>query len=305
VVDVQEGSYTQEYVRALELRFRKADKALLKLRESTQHIVSGSLIKYLDPPEPDDGGPHGIAASFQALALNGQPPDPGFQGESSSAMLAKAAAAVKSGRPSINDRRASAPKPWTLPPESHLFICRNTKTNIFCSGMNTIETSLIYRFPILACLVALSHFTSRTSTSSYRCCIDPHSKTDWLDSFISATMTLHQRCFLFWLLVRCISQIPTYPPKIATSLRGDGTIKWSFAVTLSVGSQQRTIFKPTAQVFLSDRRAHDSSLITVGRPLSEVYLQFPRELVDRGFWAAPRTGHWWPSPQSQGPHDQH
>ncbi|KAJ7897681.1 hypothetical protein B0H14DRAFT_2676515 [Mycena olivaceomarginata] len=31
-------------------------------------------------------------------------------------MLAKAAVAVKSGRPSINDRRASAPKPWTLPP---------------------------------------------------------------------------------------------------------------------------------------------------------------------------------------------
>ncbi|KAJ7331310.1 hypothetical protein DFH08DRAFT_814626 [Mycena albidolilacea] len=93
VVDIHEGSYTQEYVRALELRFRNADKALLKLRESTQHIVSGSLIKYLDPPEPDDGGPHGIAASFQALALNGPPPDPGFQGESSSAMLAKAAVA--------------------------------------------------------------------------------------------------------------------------------------------------------------------------------------------------------------------
>ncbi|KAK7008321.1 Zn(2)-C6 fungal-type domain-containing protein [Favolaschia claudopus] len=74
---------------------------------------------YIDPssePGPDDGF-HGAAASFQALSLNGTaPPDPGFQGQSSSSMLVKAAVALKSGRPSNNDKTAPGAKPWPLTP---------------------------------------------------------------------------------------------------------------------------------------------------------------------------------------------
>ncbi|KAF7355975.1 Zn(2)-C6 fungal-type domain-containing protein [Mycena venus] len=115
-IQVPGGTYTNEYVENLELRLKNAEKALLKIRQPGPHLVSGSLIRYIDPPKPDDGGPHGIAASFQALSLNGPPPDSGYQGESSAAMLVKAAVSVKSGRPSVNDRRAPAPKPWTLQP---------------------------------------------------------------------------------------------------------------------------------------------------------------------------------------------
>ncbi|KAJ7897627.1 fungal-specific transcription factor domain-containing protein [Mycena olivaceomarginata] len=84
-----------------------------------QHLASGilkGLIKPLPPPHPADSGPQDIAASFEALFLNDPPPDPGFQGESSVAMLVKTAVAIKSGRLSIRDRKTPAPDPWNLKP---------------------------------------------------------------------------------------------------------------------------------------------------------------------------------------------
>ncbi|KAF7355948.1 Zn(2)-C6 fungal-type domain-containing protein [Mycena venus] len=70
----------------------------------------------MPPPHPADSDPHGIAASFEVLFLDEPPPDPGFQGESSVGMLVKAAVALKSGQPSIKERRAPASGPWTLRP---------------------------------------------------------------------------------------------------------------------------------------------------------------------------------------------
>ncbi|KAJ7358579.1 fungal-specific transcription factor domain-containing protein [Mycena albidolilacea] len=116
VADIQEVSYTREYVENLELRLKNAVDAL---RQPGQHLASGilkGLIKPLPPPHPADSGPQGIAASFEALFLDDPPPDPGFQGESSVAMLVKTAVAMKSGRPSIRDRKTPAPDPWNLKP---------------------------------------------------------------------------------------------------------------------------------------------------------------------------------------------
>ncbi|KAJ6528906.1 fungal-specific transcription factor domain-containing protein [Mycena capillaripes] len=118
VADIQGygGAYSRDYVEHLELRLKTAEDALQKLRAPGQHLVSGALRGLIKNtlPHPDDYGPHGIAASFQALSLDGPPPDPGFQGESSAAMLVKVAVAIKSGKPSLTDEKSPAPKPWTL-----------------------------------------------------------------------------------------------------------------------------------------------------------------------------------------------
>ncbi|KAJ7905871.1 fungal-specific transcription factor domain-containing protein [Mycena leptocephala] len=120
IADIQDpgGPYSHDYVENLELQLRSAEEALLTLREPERHLVSGLLKGLKKPiaPHPDDYDPLGIDASFQALSLDGPPPDPGFQGEFSDAMLAKVAVAVKSGRrrPSTSDQKSPAPKPWTL-----------------------------------------------------------------------------------------------------------------------------------------------------------------------------------------------
>ncbi|KAF8197733.1 fungal-specific transcription factor domain-containing protein [Mycena galopus ATCC 62051] len=116
VSDIQRGSYTRAYVESLELRLKNAEE---ELRQPGQHLVSGiikRLIKPLTPPHPRDSGPHDIAASFQALFLDDPPPDPGFQGESSAAMMVKAAVAIKPDRPATRGRRTSAPNPWIFKP---------------------------------------------------------------------------------------------------------------------------------------------------------------------------------------------
>ncbi|KAJ6548645.1 fungal-specific transcription factor domain-containing protein [Mycena capillaripes] len=113
------GSYAHDYVENLELRLKTAEEAFQRQREpGPEHLVSGLLKGLMKPiaPHPDDSEPLGIEASFQALSLNGSPPDPGFQGTFSDAMLVQVAVAVKSGQPSINDPKVSAPKPWPLTP---------------------------------------------------------------------------------------------------------------------------------------------------------------------------------------------
>ncbi|KAJ7635834.1 fungal-specific transcription factor domain-containing protein [Mycena polygramma] len=117
VADLQRHS--RAHIEALENRLRNAEQAL---RKPGQHLVSSALRGLVqNAPHPDDPSPDDIAASFQALSLDGHSPDPGFQGESSSGMMVKMAVEAKSGRPSMSERKTPAPKPWRMKPwDDHL-----------------------------------------------------------------------------------------------------------------------------------------------------------------------------------------
>ncbi|KAK7024766.1 fungal-specific transcription factor domain-containing protein [Favolaschia claudopus] len=111
--------YNAGYLKELEARLQNAQAALEEMRGPQRHFVRQSMSDYIGPSSESglDDGFHGVAASFQALSLNDTaPPDPGFQGQSSSSMLVKAAVALKSGCPSNNDKTAPAAKPWPLTP---------------------------------------------------------------------------------------------------------------------------------------------------------------------------------------------
>ncbi|KAJ7486889.1 fungal-specific transcription factor domain-containing protein [Mycena latifolia] len=108
--------YDNDYVENLKQRLEHAEAALAGPPLISRAIRS--LTKPFTPPHPDDFGYIDIADSFRALSLEGPPPDPGFQGKSSAAMLVKAAVEVKPGQTSrsqiIDQNRP--PKPWTLRP---------------------------------------------------------------------------------------------------------------------------------------------------------------------------------------------
>ncbi|KAJ7729941.1 fungal-specific transcription factor domain-containing protein [Mycena metata] len=109
------------YLDALKFRLATTEEALFKARQPTMHFISGSMKNLIDPVTSPHLSPDStkfdIAASFQALSLDGKSPDPGYQGESSAAMLVKVALSTKSSnRPPTTDRRAPASKPWALKP---------------------------------------------------------------------------------------------------------------------------------------------------------------------------------------------
>ncbi|KAJ6540838.1 fungal-specific transcription factor domain-containing protein [Mycena vulgaris] len=115
-----------DYVERLKLRLVHAE-ALLKEPVGTPLIdrAIGSLTKPFHPPHPDDSEFLDVAASFRALSLETPPPDPGFQGKSSAAMLVKVAVAAKPGRPQSSYPNPSSPKKWTLKPWEGNSVAKN------------------------------------------------------------------------------------------------------------------------------------------------------------------------------------
>ncbi|KAJ6540803.1 fungal-specific transcription factor domain-containing protein [Mycena vulgaris] len=157
-----EHGYDHEYVKNLKLRLNRAEASLRETtdREPSVTPVVGRAIENLSqpfkPPHPDDSEFLDIADSFRALSLDSAPPDPGFQGKSSAAMLVKMAVSVKSSqtdRPQIS--YPSAPKPWKLKPWD-----RSTMTaRIFLSfpDEDVLESLVSLYFSHVNLLIPLLH----------------------------------------------------------------------------------------------------------------------------------------------------
>ncbi|KAJ7366071.1 fungal-specific transcription factor domain-containing protein [Mycena albidolilacea] len=110
------------YVESLTVQFETAQTSLKRLeaRRADPPLYARAvrnLVTPFTPPHPDDSGFIDLADSFGALSLDGAPPDPGFQGNSSAAMLVKAAVDVKTGGHLESHRRhrmPPAPRPWVM-----------------------------------------------------------------------------------------------------------------------------------------------------------------------------------------------
>ncbi|KAF7369602.1 Zn(2)-C6 fungal-type domain-containing protein [Mycena venus] len=121
-------SYSSEYIESLKLRLEIAQEALQYARANPRAPEEldlftraiRALVEPFRPPHPDDSEFTEIADSFCALSLDGMPPDPGFQGKSSAAMLVKFAVTTKSGNqstePGLHSKSRPTAKPWTLKP---------------------------------------------------------------------------------------------------------------------------------------------------------------------------------------------
>ncbi|KAJ7747130.1 fungal-specific transcription factor domain-containing protein [Mycena maculata] len=108
--------------RAMNLKLR-LDAAEAALQENHTPLTKRNIKRLVEPflsPHPGDSDFNDIADSFRALSLEGAPPDPGFQGKSSTAMLVTAAVAektrAKGSQTPVGNRNRSEPKPWTLRP---------------------------------------------------------------------------------------------------------------------------------------------------------------------------------------------
>ncbi|KAJ7645200.1 fungal-specific transcription factor domain-containing protein [Mycena polygramma] len=116
-------SYSDDYINSLKLRLKAVEAALERAgsREPERRDMFTNAIRTLvqpfSPPHPDDSDFIDIADSLRALSLSSPPPDPGFQGKSSAAMLVKAAVTAKAPVDKVPTRRNTL-KPWALKPES-------------------------------------------------------------------------------------------------------------------------------------------------------------------------------------------
>ncbi|KAJ7458299.1 fungal-specific transcription factor domain-containing protein [Mycena galericulata] len=110
-----------DYIENLRGRLDAVERTLHQTlaREPTVIRHIHGLTNPISPPHPDDSEFNDIAESFRALSLEGPPPDPGFQGKSSAAMLVRAAVSAKSDqlRQSYSFYRDT--KPWALKPWEH------------------------------------------------------------------------------------------------------------------------------------------------------------------------------------------
>ncbi|KAJ7453265.1 fungal-specific transcription factor domain-containing protein [Mycena galericulata] len=110
-----------DYIESLRGRLDAVERTLHQTlaREPTVIRHIHGLTHPISPPHPDDSEFNDIAESFRALSLEGPPPDPGFQGKSSAAMLVRAAVSAKSDqlRQSYSFYRDT--KPWALKPWEH------------------------------------------------------------------------------------------------------------------------------------------------------------------------------------------
>ncbi|KAJ6514308.1 hypothetical protein C8R47DRAFT_1090905 [Mycena vitilis] len=108
-------SYPDDYISSLQLRLEAAERVLE--RASNRDMFTNAictLVEPFSPPHPDDAEFSDIADSLRALSLTSPPPDPGFQGKSSAAMLVKAAVTAKA--PVEVPTRRTTLKPWALKP---------------------------------------------------------------------------------------------------------------------------------------------------------------------------------------------
>jgi hypothetical protein len=117
-------SYGSNYVADLERRLKTAEASLQQSKPCPPMPplyarAIRSIEKPFSPPHPEDSEFADIADSFRALSLGNAPPDPGFRGKSSAAMLVKAAVVVTSGggttAPQTCYRTPPATEPWTRP----------------------------------------------------------------------------------------------------------------------------------------------------------------------------------------------
>jgi hypothetical protein len=111
------------YVESLTVQLETAQTSLKRLEARRADLpiyvrAVRNLVTPFTPPHPDDSGFIDLADSFGALSLDGAPPDPGFQGNSSAAMLVKAAVDVKTGGEHLESHRRHrmppAPRPWVM-----------------------------------------------------------------------------------------------------------------------------------------------------------------------------------------------
>ncbi|KAJ7471632.1 fungal-specific transcription factor domain-containing protein [Mycena galericulata] len=113
----QNSDLDDDYIENLRARLEAAETTLRQTSPQwgpsvTDHIHW--LTKPSSPPHPDDSEFNDIAESFRALSLEGPPPDPGFHGKSSAAMLVRAAVSAKSGGQPRQLYRGATP--WALKP---------------------------------------------------------------------------------------------------------------------------------------------------------------------------------------------
>ncbi|KAJ7915228.1 fungal-specific transcription factor domain-containing protein [Mycena leptocephala] len=117
-------SYGSNYVADLERRLKTAEASLQQSKPCPPMSplyarAIRSIENPFSPPHPEDSEFADIADSFRALSLGNAPPDPGFRGKSSAAMLVKAAVVVTSGggttAPQTCYRTPPATEPWTRP----------------------------------------------------------------------------------------------------------------------------------------------------------------------------------------------
>ncbi|KAJ7906448.1 fungal-specific transcription factor domain-containing protein [Mycena leptocephala] len=117
-------SYGSNYVADLERRLKTAEASLQQSKPCPPMPplyvrAIRSIEKPFSPPHPEDSEFADIADSFRALSLGNAPPDPGFRGKSSAAMLVKAAVVVTSGggttAPQTRYRTPPATEPWMRP----------------------------------------------------------------------------------------------------------------------------------------------------------------------------------------------
>lgn len=116
---------SSDHVKALKLRLRTAETALRQAqRRDSVGIWSRGITRLVAPfapPHPDDSESIDIADSLRALSALSldAPPDPGFQGKSSAAMLIKVAVSTRLsvlGDSPVRTPDRMTPKPWTLKP---------------------------------------------------------------------------------------------------------------------------------------------------------------------------------------------
>ncbi|KAJ7458289.1 fungal-specific transcription factor domain-containing protein [Mycena galericulata] len=115
--DSDGGDYIEDLLVRLEVAETTLQQTLAREPAVLHHIRL--LMKPFLPPHPDDSEFTDIAESFRALSLEGPPPDPGFQGKSSAAMLVRAAVSVKSDQPRQSHSFSRDTKPWALKPWEH------------------------------------------------------------------------------------------------------------------------------------------------------------------------------------------
>ncbi|KAF7368555.1 Zn(2)-C6 fungal-type domain-containing protein [Mycena venus] len=128
-------THRNEYAQALSRRLEIAETSLqhLKHHPSVQPPLFIRAIRAIaepfSPPHPEDSDFADIVDSFKTLSLDSEAPGPGFQGQSSAAVLVKAVVEVKTGGEHVESRiaqrnrpppRNCGLKPWeTQPAVSH------------------------------------------------------------------------------------------------------------------------------------------------------------------------------------------
>ncbi|KAJ6534118.1 fungal-specific transcription factor domain-containing protein [Mycena capillaripes] len=124
-LDESSHPYDSGYIEPLKLRLQVAELSLQQAYQPQPQVplfakTIRNLVKPFSPPHPDDSGFLDIADSFRVLSIDSSPPDPGFQGNSSAAMLVKAAVEVRANTDILElqsrHRNRPPPRPWTLKP---------------------------------------------------------------------------------------------------------------------------------------------------------------------------------------------